>query len=129
MTTANTRSAKSTTAVESRRLVKARATRDQVVAAARRLFERRGFASVTLREVADEARLSTGAVFSSFDGKEGLFKAAFPTDHRALRMAEAMCDAYYAAQVWASGSSALRDRWISAANDVLARPSIASRAA
>jgi 4'-phosphopantetheinyl transferase EntD len=60
-------------------------------------------------------------MFSGFDGKNALFKAAFPADHQVRRMAEAMCDAYYAAQVWASASPGTRERWMGAATDALAR--------
>jgi DNA-binding transcriptional regulator YbjK len=122
-------SAKSPTPLEPRRAAKARATREQLVAVARRLFEARGYDSITVRDIAVAAGLSTGAIFSGFSDKGDLFKAAFPTDHQQRRVAEAMCNAYYAASVWAAGSSALRDRWLAAAADALARPSIATRAA
>lgn len=118
-------SARSETPTETRRAVRARATRDTVVAVARRLFEQRGFESVTIRDIADAAGLSTGAIFSGFEDKSDLFKGAFPGDHRVRRVAEAMCNAYYAANLWAAGTSALRDRWTAAAVEALARPSIA----
>ena len=103
----------------------AAATRADVVAAARRLFEKRGFESVTIRDVAAAAGMSTGAIFCSFDGKASLFVGAFPTDHRRRRVAEGACNAFHGFNIWASGSSALRDRWLAVADDIMARPSIA----
>lgn len=103
----------------------AAATRDKVVATARKLFDKHGFTLITMRQVAAAADMSTGSIFAHFDGKDSLFKAAFPTDHRRRRMAEAMCDAFHAANIWPTASSALRDRWLAATDSVLERPSIA----
>jgi AcrR family transcriptional regulator len=50
-------------------------TRDALVAAAARVFLRRGFQGASLREIASEAGLTTGAVYSNFDGKADLFLA------------------------------------------------------
>jgi AcrR family transcriptional regulator len=52
-----------------------RPTRDALVAAAARVFLRRGFQGANLREIASEAGLTTGAVYSNFDGKADLFLA------------------------------------------------------
>lgn len=101
------------------------ATRERVLTAARALFERLGFEAVTIRDVVADAGLSTGSVFSSFDGKDSLFRAAFPDDHRRRRLAEGACNGFYAHNAWAAGSSGLRDRWLAVADDVLARPAIA----
>ena len=51
-------------------------TREQLLGAAARVFARRGFADATLEEVAGDAGYSTGAVYSNFEGKEELFRAA-----------------------------------------------------
>jgi len=48
-------------------------TRDAVVAAAAKVFARRGFQAASLREIAAEAGMTTGAVYSNFDGKADLF--------------------------------------------------------
>ena len=50
-------------------------TSDELVAAAARVFARRGYQSATVEEIAAEAGFSTGAVYSNFDGKEALFLA------------------------------------------------------
>jgi AcrR family transcriptional regulator len=50
-------------------------TRDEVVAAAQRVFLRDGFHGATLDAIADEAGYTKGAVYSNFDGKDALFLA------------------------------------------------------
>src|SRR5215211_2358624 len=50
-------------------------TRDALVAAAAKVFLARGFQGASLREIASEAGLTTGAVYSNFDGKADLFLA------------------------------------------------------
>ena len=50
-------------------------TREELVAAAARVFARRGYHRATVDEIASEAGYSTGAVYSNFDGKEALFLA------------------------------------------------------
>jgi AcrR family transcriptional regulator len=51
------------------------ATRRALVRAARRLFSRRGFDDVSSEEIVAAARLTRGALYHHFDGKEGLFRA------------------------------------------------------
>jgi AcrR family transcriptional regulator len=48
-------------------------TRQQLVAAAARVFARKGFAGSSLEEIAEVAGYSTGAVYYNFAGKEELF--------------------------------------------------------
>ena len=48
-------------------------TRQLLVEAAFRCFEARGFAATTLEHIAEEAGLTTGAVYSNFASKEALF--------------------------------------------------------
>jgi AcrR family transcriptional regulator len=48
-------------------------TRELLVAAASRVFARRGYHQATVEEIAAEAGFSTGAVYSHFSGKEELF--------------------------------------------------------
>jgi AcrR family transcriptional regulator len=52
-------------------------TREELVAAATRVFADRGFHAATLAEVAHEAGCSTDAVREQFGGKDELFLAAF----------------------------------------------------
>jgi AcrR family transcriptional regulator len=49
--------------------------REALLGAAADVFLRRGFRAATLREIAAEAGMTTGAVYSNFDGKAGLFLA------------------------------------------------------
>lgn len=53
----------------------AEATRRAVLAAARSLFGRKGYAQTSLDEIADAARVIKGAVYHHFVGKEALFRA------------------------------------------------------
>ena len=50
-------------------------TRRQLLDAAATVFARRGFAAASLDEVAEEAGLTKGAVYSNFEGKQDLFDA------------------------------------------------------
>jgi AcrR family transcriptional regulator len=50
-------------------------TRDALLGAAARVFLARGFQAASLREIASEAGLTTGAVDSNFEGKADLFLA------------------------------------------------------
>ncbi len=50
-------------------------TRAQLIDAAAAVFARRGFVAASLDEVAEEAGLTKGAVYSNFDSKEDLFQA------------------------------------------------------
>ena len=51
------------------------ASREALLDAAARVFSRDGFHRATLDAIADEAGLTKGAVYSSFDGKDDLFFA------------------------------------------------------
>ena len=51
------------------------ARRWQILTAAHRCFARRGLHATTMQEIADEARLSAGALYRYFDGKEALIEA------------------------------------------------------
>lgn len=50
-------------------------TRAQLIAAAATVFARRGYVAASLDEVAEEAGLTKGAVYSNFASKEDLFQA------------------------------------------------------
>jgi AcrR family transcriptional regulator len=62
--------------------------REALIAAAAKVFPRRGFRAATLREIAAEAGMTTGAVYSNFDGKADLFLAVLEEklDPRLARM-------------------------------------------
>lgn len=59
----------------SRRAEQARQTRAAVVAAARRLFLRDGFAATTIAAIAAEAQVSVETIYKTFGGKPGLVRA------------------------------------------------------
>lgn len=62
-------------------------TRAALVAAGRRLFGERGFASTSVEDLAKEARVTTGALYHHFSTKALLFEAVFEQAH-----AEMMAD-------------------------------------
>ena len=62
------------------RAERAERTRSELVAAARRVFLRRGFHGASLDEISAEAGYTTGAVYSRFGGKDELFLAVLD-DH------------------------------------------------
>jgi AcrR family transcriptional regulator len=49
--------------------------REELVAAAARVFARRGYHRATVEEIAAEAGMTSGAIYSNFKGKEELFLA------------------------------------------------------
>src|ERR1700755_3409416 len=55
----------------------AEATRRAVLTAARTLFGRQGYAQTSVEEIADAARVTKGAVYHHFAGKEALFRAVY----------------------------------------------------
>jgi AcrR family transcriptional regulator len=59
-------------------------TRAALVAGARRLFGRDGFAATSVDEIAREARLTTGALYHHFPNKTALFEAVFEAVHADL---------------------------------------------
>jgi AcrR family transcriptional regulator len=69
-------------------------TREELLAAARTVFLRRGFHGATLEEIADEAGYTKGAVYSNFAGKDDLYLALLDAhyDRRVAAYAEMMLD-------------------------------------
>ena len=55
----------------------AEATRRAVLDAARTLFGRQGYTQTSVDEIADAARVTKGAVYHHFAGKEALFRAVY----------------------------------------------------
>ena len=60
-----------------RRAENTQATRAALIDAARELFAQRGFAAVSTEEIVRRARVTRGALYHHFTGKEGLFEAVF----------------------------------------------------
>jgi AcrR family transcriptional regulator len=68
-------------------------TREKVLQAAKRLFIDRGYDAATIRDIAQEAGMSTGAVFANFTDKNDLFHAVMAADmDRQLKQLDALGD-------------------------------------
>jgi len=63
--------------VKSRKAEQSEATRAALIEAARSLFARRGFKAVSTEEIVQRARVTRGALYHHFRGKEDLFRAVF----------------------------------------------------
>jgi AcrR family transcriptional regulator len=74
-----------------RRALAKQQTRVKVLAAARRLFSEQGYEGATIRDIAAEAGMSTGAVFANFTDKSDLFRDIFVAD--IIVLTEAMREA------------------------------------
>ena len=70
-----------------RRQVAKQRTRGKVIEASRRLFAQRGYDAATIRDIAKEAGMSTGAVFANFQDKGELFDTVLAEDIDALTLA------------------------------------------
>ena len=100
--------------VKSRRSEHAEDTRAAIVGAARSLFGERGYARSSLDEVADRARVTKGAVYHHFSGKEDLLRAVYEEVVRELgdrgrEASEASGDVWDRVR---SGSQAFLDAWL-----------------
>jgi AcrR family transcriptional regulator len=62
---------------EQRREYRRALSRDQILDAAEETFARSGFHDASLREIAELAEFSVGAVYSFFTGKEEIYRAIF----------------------------------------------------
>jgi len=58
-------------------------TRAELLAAAQRVFSRRGFHGASLNEIAEEAGYTFGAVYSNFRNKDDLFLAVLDAEQQA----------------------------------------------
>lgn len=58
-----------------RRIERAKANRDKLIAAARRAFASKGYAAASMDDITADAGLTRGALYHSFGGKAGLFAA------------------------------------------------------
>lgn len=94
----------------SRRLDYSESTRSALVESAVELFTRHGYAGTSLDAVAKRARLTKGALYHHFNGKQALFEAAFDLVERAAvgRLSEVIGGA------GADGDAAAWDRAIRA---------------
>ena len=62
-------------------------TREKILASAKALFAGRGYESATIRDIAKQAGMSTGAVFASFTDKSDLFTEIAETEQAELNTA------------------------------------------
>lgn len=60
--------------------------RDEIVAAAKKVFARNGFQGITIADVAEEAGLAPESINQYFDSKEALFRALIAGEEHALRV-------------------------------------------
>lgn len=67
-----------------RRALPKQRTRERVLAAARSLFSERGYEGATIRDIAQAAGMSTGAVFASFADKSELFEEILTADYEVI---------------------------------------------
>lgn len=66
--------------------------REQIIAAARSLFGRYGYAGVGLREIADNADMTVGNIYRYFKGKDDLFESTFGPEDRAVMASAVLSD-------------------------------------
>ena len=77
---------------DQRRAEKDRVSRNHILDAAERIFGRKGFHAATLKEVAEQAEFSVGALYAFFEGKDDLFAQVLERQGRGLLDAmEAAC--------------------------------------
>jgi AcrR family transcriptional regulator len=77
MVTENGGKVVSVATMRSRRLDYSESTRSALVDSAVELFTKRGYAGTSLDEIAKRARVTKGALYHHFSGKQALFEAAF----------------------------------------------------
>lgn len=69
---------------DERRREKDRVSRQHILDAAERVFGQKGFHNATLKEVAEQAEFSVGALYGFFEGKDDLFVQVLERQGRAL---------------------------------------------
>lgn len=102
-----------------RRAAAKQQTRRRLIDAARALVAERGYEAATLRDVAERARVSTGAVFASFEDKADLFNAVVLDDQAAL-----LSRMRHAAEGAASAGEALFDMLMAGYAQWIDQPSL-----
>ena len=84
-------------------------TREALLEAAVRVFARRGYEGARLAEVARDAGLTTGAVYSNFEGKRDLFLAAL--EREIARHVREVTEAVEAADTPEARIAAAAEQW------------------
>lgn len=85
-------------------------TRTELMSAAARVFERRGYNGATIAEIADEAGFTHGAVYSNFASKEDLFLAVY--EQWVAERVSAIDTAWQREGTLAERARAAADEWI-----------------
>jgi AcrR family transcriptional regulator len=62
-------------------LSKSEETRERIIAAAYRLFQQKGYAGTSIRDIAEAAGLTTGGIYGRFASKEDIWSAVFEAKH------------------------------------------------
>jgi AcrR family transcriptional regulator len=88
-------------------------TRARLLDAAEVVFARRGFVAASLDEVAEEAGLTKGAVYSNFESKEDLFQAVLHDRYNAqtMRIADLVDESASFTEQAAEGARLLLDKF------------------
>lgn len=85
-----------TVKINRRKLAKA-ATRTKVLEAGRALFYSVGYQATTIRDIAEDIGMSTGAIFANFKDKAALYREVYGHDpltpEQGLRLAQALREA------------------------------------
>ncbi|HEV7121273.1 MAG TPA: TetR/AcrR family transcriptional regulator [Candidatus Paceibacterota bacterium] len=66
----------------SKRKISRERTRQRIIEGTRRLFLKHSYRGVTIRGLAEEIGMSTGAIFANFDGKDALLVAVLEQEHQ-----------------------------------------------
>jgi AcrR family transcriptional regulator len=85
-------------------------TRAHLLEAATNVFARRGYDAASVAEIAEEAGYTHGAVYSNFDGKEGLFLTLY--EEWVARRVEEIETTWEQADTLAGGARAAADEWL-----------------
>ena len=72
--------------MEEKKLKKSEETRGRILEAALSVFRARGFEKATMREIATEAGVATGAAYYYFDSKDALVMAFYERSHREMQI-------------------------------------------
>jgi AcrR family transcriptional regulator len=84
--------------------------REAILAAAKRVFAKKGFHATTIADIAKAAKLSYGSIYWYFDSKESLFHALMDGEEQALRghIERALTEAAAGGQDLSDGVAAFR---------------------
>src|ERR687886_2894394 len=100
----------------SRRRAQAEATRNDILVAAQRLFEARGFGATTMDAIAAEAGVALKTVYVAFETKSGLLRALWNHLLRAGRDTVPVAQQEWYRDVLAAGDAGAQVRMTAAAS-------------